>query len=592
MPGAERPADGRTLAGRPTTALRDRERRGRGRARDRGHAGAARLARRRRRGARRARPRAAGGRRLRARRRARRAAGALRVLAPTATSRWRPSACPAAPSPCSPSDAVDLEAERARAAERADALRGEIARAEGKLANQGFVAKAPADGGRRPSARSSSGCKRGAGRAVMSARGTSADAEEHLLSLELFGMRFGLERMRRLLTALGSPQERFRAIHVVGTNGKSSTVRMTAALLEAHGVRTGAYLSPHLTSLRRADPDRRRRPRPARASAPRSSAPRRPRAKVDRTLDGRRARDPVRAADRRRVRRARARARSRSRSSRPASAGAATPPTCSARRSWCSPTWGSSTRAGSARRSRDIAGEKLAVVRAGRDAGARRRRARGRARWPSATRRAGSSGRGRRRRVEPRCRGYQRTQLRASRAAAAEAHPRRRSTRRRRAPSPRRVRCPGRLQVVAQRPADDLRRRAQPAGHRRARRALPVLADGTGRGACRSSTTRTPPAMLRALLPRAARRRVHPRANPRALPPATLASSPRSSAASPSEIEPDPRARRGSARASWPGRTARCWRPARSTSWPTCSARPGRGGRARCERARPRACSR
>jgi dihydrofolate synthase / folylpolyglutamate synthase len=73
-------------------------------------------------------------------------------------------------------------------------------------------------------------------------------AEEHLLSLELFGMRFGLERMRRLLTALGSPQEQFRAVHVVGTNGKSSTVRFTAALLEAHGVRTGAYLSPHLTS--------------------------------------------------------------------------------------------------------------------------------------------------------------------------------------------------------------------------------------------------------------------------------------------------------------------------------------------------------
>jgi len=71
-------------------------------------------------------------------------------------------------------------------------------------------------------------------------------AEEHLLSLELFGMRFGLERMRRLLTALGSPQERFVAVHVVGTNGKSSTVRMTAALLEAHGVRTGSYLSPHL----------------------------------------------------------------------------------------------------------------------------------------------------------------------------------------------------------------------------------------------------------------------------------------------------------------------------------------------------------
>jgi len=83
----------------------------------------------------------------------------------------------------------------------------------------------------------------------MSGAWTLERAESHLLSLELFGMRFGLERMRRLLTVLGSPQRSFRAIHVVGTNGKSSTVRMTAALLEAHGVRTGAYLSPHLTSF-------------------------------------------------------------------------------------------------------------------------------------------------------------------------------------------------------------------------------------------------------------------------------------------------------------------------------------------------------
>jgi dihydrofolate synthase / folylpolyglutamate synthase len=82
----------------------------------------------------------------------------------------------------------------------------------------------------------------------MTAAWDLARAEEHLLSLELFGMRFGLERMRRLLTVLGSPQDRFRAVHVVGTNGKSSTVRFTAALLEAQGVRTGSYLSPHLTS--------------------------------------------------------------------------------------------------------------------------------------------------------------------------------------------------------------------------------------------------------------------------------------------------------------------------------------------------------
>ena len=78
---------------------------------------------------------------------------------------------------------------------------------------------------------------------------TSADAERWLLDLELFGMTFGLDRMRRLLTVLGSPQEHFRSIHVVGSNGKSSTVRMLAAILQGHGVRTGAYLSPHLVSF-------------------------------------------------------------------------------------------------------------------------------------------------------------------------------------------------------------------------------------------------------------------------------------------------------------------------------------------------------
>jgi dihydrofolate synthase/folylpolyglutamate synthase len=78
---------------------------------------------------------------------------------------------------------------------------------------------------------------------------SAAQAEEHLLGLELFGMRFGLERMRRLMTALGSPQRQFASIHVVGTNGKSSTVRMAAAILERHGLATGAYISPHLTSF-------------------------------------------------------------------------------------------------------------------------------------------------------------------------------------------------------------------------------------------------------------------------------------------------------------------------------------------------------
>ncbi|HET7444415.1 MAG TPA: cyanophycin synthetase [Solirubrobacterales bacterium] len=69
--------------------------------------------------------------------------------------------------------------------------------------------------------------------------------DDYLDSLEPIGWRLGLERMHKLTTALGLPQHRFGSIHVVGTNGKSSVTRMTAALLEAHGVAAGACLSPH-----------------------------------------------------------------------------------------------------------------------------------------------------------------------------------------------------------------------------------------------------------------------------------------------------------------------------------------------------------
>jgi dihydrofolate synthase/folylpolyglutamate synthase len=68
----------------------------------------------------------------------------------------------------------------------------------------------------------------------------------YLESLAAFGMRLGLERISALLAELDDPQERLDAIHVVGTNGKSSTVRFAAAALTASGLRTGAYLSPHV----------------------------------------------------------------------------------------------------------------------------------------------------------------------------------------------------------------------------------------------------------------------------------------------------------------------------------------------------------
>jgi dihydrofolate synthase / folylpolyglutamate synthase len=78
---------------------------------------------------------------------------------------------------------------------------------------------------------------------------TPEEAEARLLSLELFGMRFGLDRMRRLMTSLGHPERKFRSVHVVGTNGKSSTTRMIAAILAHHGHRVGSYLSPHLVGF-------------------------------------------------------------------------------------------------------------------------------------------------------------------------------------------------------------------------------------------------------------------------------------------------------------------------------------------------------
>jgi dihydrofolate synthase/folylpolyglutamate synthase len=80
---------------------------------------------------------------------------------------------------------------------------------------------------------------------VPDSRNGPLDPQAYLDSLQPIGWKLGLERMYRLSTALGLPQHRFASIHVVGTNGKSSVTRMTAALLEAHGMRTGACVSPH-----------------------------------------------------------------------------------------------------------------------------------------------------------------------------------------------------------------------------------------------------------------------------------------------------------------------------------------------------------
>ncbi len=60
----------------------------------------------------------------------------------------------------------------------------------------------------------------------------------------------GLERITSVTELLGDPQNAFRTIHLTGTNGKTSTTRMIEALLRAHGLRTGRFVSPHLTDVR------------------------------------------------------------------------------------------------------------------------------------------------------------------------------------------------------------------------------------------------------------------------------------------------------------------------------------------------------
>jgi dihydrofolate synthase/folylpolyglutamate synthase len=57
------------------------------------------------------------------------------------------------------------------------------------------------------------------------------------------------ERMQALIELLGDPQRNYRAIHLTGTNGKTSTARIVDELLRGFGLRTGRYTSPHLSSV-------------------------------------------------------------------------------------------------------------------------------------------------------------------------------------------------------------------------------------------------------------------------------------------------------------------------------------------------------
>jgi dihydrofolate synthase/folylpolyglutamate synthase len=75
------------------------------------------------------------------------------------------------------------------------------------------------------------------------------DTIEYLFALQKQGIKLELSNSIRLMQLMGDPHERFRTVHVAGTNGKGSTSVLIAGMLQAAGFRTGLYTSPHLISF-------------------------------------------------------------------------------------------------------------------------------------------------------------------------------------------------------------------------------------------------------------------------------------------------------------------------------------------------------
>jgi folylpolyglutamate synthase/dihydrofolate synthase len=76
-----------------------------------------------------------------------------------------------------------------------------------------------------------------------------AAVQDYLFGLKTKGVKYGIDRMRLWVDALGNPQKATPVIHLAGTNGKGSTAAMLEAIFREAGWRTGLYTSPHLVRL-------------------------------------------------------------------------------------------------------------------------------------------------------------------------------------------------------------------------------------------------------------------------------------------------------------------------------------------------------
>lgn len=73
---------------------------------------------------------------------------------------------------------------------------------------------------------------------------------EYIHSLGRFSLPAGLDRISRVLAYLGNPQNRFKSIHIAGTNGKGSVTSMCASALSCAGYKTGVFVSPYIIDFR------------------------------------------------------------------------------------------------------------------------------------------------------------------------------------------------------------------------------------------------------------------------------------------------------------------------------------------------------
>ena len=79
---------------------------------------------------------------------------------------------------------------------------------------------------------------------------TYENALEIIHSLNKFGMKPGLDRIKKLLSLMGNPQDKLRFVHVAGTNGKGSSCAMISSVLVQAGYKTGLFISPFITDFR------------------------------------------------------------------------------------------------------------------------------------------------------------------------------------------------------------------------------------------------------------------------------------------------------------------------------------------------------